>query len=131
VLLAEVCAELEDAVRARKLYELLRPYASGNVVIGLAAVCQGAAGRYLGRLAQTLGEPELAREHLDRALAVNAEMRAPVHLAHAQLDYALVLGPGQDAERLISGAEETASELDLVLVRRRASGVRTRLQEAD
>lgn len=124
VLLAELCAELDDAARARKLYELLKPYASGNVVIGLAAVCQGAAGRYLGRLARTIREPELARMHLERALALNADMQARVHLAHTQLDYALVLGPGHEAERLISGAEETAAELGLALVSRRASGLR-------
>jgi DNA-binding SARP family transcriptional activator len=131
VLLAELCAELEDDVRARKLYELLTPYASGNVVIGLAAVCQGAAGRYLGRLAQTIGEPELARGHLERALALNSGMQAHVHEAHTQLDYALVLGPGAEAERLISEAEQAGQELELELVSRRVRGVRASLRVPD
>jgi DNA-binding SARP family transcriptional activator/tetratricopeptide (TPR) repeat protein/energy-coupling factor transporter ATP-binding protein EcfA2 len=127
VLLAQLCADLEDAERARQLYRLLTPYADGNVVIGLAAVCQGAAGRYLGALARTLGDPELARAHLEQALALNAAMHAPVHVAHTQLDYARLLGPGERAERLISSAEETAQELELELVIARASRLRASL----
>jgi predicted ATPase/DNA-binding SARP family transcriptional activator len=131
VLLAELCAELEDAESARKLYEMLTPYASGNVVIGLAAVCQGAAGRYLGGLARTIGEPELARTHLERALELNAVMQAPLHLAHTQLDYALTLGAGERSERLISAAEQAGRELELELVNRRVRSVRANLRVPD
>jgi DNA-binding SARP family transcriptional activator/tetratricopeptide (TPR) repeat protein len=131
VMLAQLCSELDDAERARKLYELLTPYASGSVVIGLAAVCQGAAGRYLGTLARTIGEPELARAHLEQALALNGAMHAHVHLAHTQIDYARVLGPGEAAERLIAQAEETARGLELELVLARARRLRASLHAPD
>jgi hypothetical protein len=101
------------------------------VVIGLAAVCQGAAGRYLGTLARTIGEPELARAHLEQALGLNRAMHAHVHLAHTQLDYARVLGAGGEAERLVAEAEETAPGLGLELVIARASRLRASLHAPD
>ena len=54
-LLADCAAELGDRERAATMYELMLPYRRGNVVIGLAAVCLGAAARYLGRLAHGRG----------------------------------------------------------------------------
>ncbi len=60
-LAADLAHALDDVERAAILYDLLRPYADTNVVIGLGAVCLGSTSRYLGRLALTLGRPEQAR----------------------------------------------------------------------
>ena len=91
MLLADACTALGDKRRAGLLYELLAPYRSGNVVIGLAAVCMGSAARYLGRLATTIGDR-------DRAL-----------------------GPGPEADRLIESAAATAQRLGLRSVAGRAA----------
>ena len=92
-LLADCCADLGDAERAEHLYELLTPYRDANVVIGLAVVCLGSAARYLGRLAATIGPTREATEHFERALVAEAALKAPVCLAHTQLEYARMLGP--------------------------------------
>lgn len=120
-LLADTCAELGDARRAALLYELLAPYRSGNVVIGLAAACMGSAARYLGRLAATMGDRDLALEHLTEALEAHTALQAPVHLAHTQIDYARALGPGPEADRLTESAAATARRLGLRSVARRVA----------
>jgi tetratricopeptide (TPR) repeat protein len=123
-LLGELCAELGDAKRAARLYELLLPFAELNVVIGLGVVCFGAAARQLGRLAATTGRHEDAIEHFERALAGNAALKAPLWLAHTQLDYARALGGGKRASKLIDAATATAAELDLPAIAGRVAGLR-------
>ncbi len=112
-LLADACADLQDSARAAELYELLLPYRDVNVVIGLAAVCLGSAARYLGRLATVTGRKQEAIEHFERALVANAALKAPVWLAHTQIDYARVLGPGRRAAELTEAAERTTASLAL------------------
>ncbi len=120
-LLADLCAELGDAARAEKLYRMLLPYRDGNVVIGLAAVCQGSAATYLGRLASTMGSRSEAIAYFERALVANAALRAPVRLAHTQLAYAQALGGGREAADLKAAAARIAQELGLPAVARRAA----------
>ncbi len=124
VLAAEVAAELGDVERARLIYERLLPYRMVNVVIGLAAVCMGATARYLGRLAAVMGNREDAAVLLERAIARNGTLRAPVQLAHSQLDYASLLGGSARARELVQAAAQTAQELDLPLVAARAELLR-------
>ena len=45
---------------AALVYPELEPFAGANVMIGHLVACYGAADRYLGMLAATLGEPERA-----------------------------------------------------------------------
>jgi DNA-binding SARP family transcriptional activator len=120
-LLAEGAAELGDRERSRQLYELLLPYGAGNVVIGLAAVCLGAAARILGRLAATVGDRAEAARHFERALEVNTTLGTPLYLAHTQLDYAEFLGPGEASAKLVEAAARTAHGLELPKVERRVA----------
>ena len=123
-LLADCCADLGDAERAGHLYRLLTPYRDANVVIGLAVVCLGSAARYLGRLAATMGRDEEAKEHFERALVAEAALKAPVCLAHTQLEYARLLGPGSSkAQELLHDATVTAERLGLTAVLRRAAAL--------
>jgi DNA-binding SARP family transcriptional activator/tetratricopeptide (TPR) repeat protein len=125
-LLADLAAELGDAARAEKLAALLHPYRNGNVVIGIAAVCQGSAATYLGRLESTMGRRAQAAEYFAQALRANGELGAPVRLAHTQLAYASALGAAPEAETLIDAAAATAAELGLPVVARRAAELRRR-----
>jgi hypothetical protein len=65
-----------------------------------------------------------AIEHLRRALAANAALKAPVQMAHTQLDYARALGPGRQARTLIDDAAQAAQELALPAVARRVDELR-------
>jgi tetratricopeptide (TPR) repeat protein len=125
VMLADVAAELRDAARAEQLYELLLPYAEVNVVIALGVVCDGAAARYLGRLAAATGRREEAKRHFEYALKRNAELGAPVCLARTQLDYAHTLGASRSARarELIASASSTARRLGLEPLARRAAAM--------
>ncbi len=123
-LIADVATELGDSKRASLLHGLLLPYRKGSVVVGIAAVCLGSTARYLGRLALVMGDRGTALGHLEMALRSNAGLRAPVQLAHTQLDYATALGPGTKARELVAAAEQTADELHLPAVTRRLAQLR-------
>ncbi|HUA47747.1 MAG TPA: AAA family ATPase [Solirubrobacteraceae bacterium] len=127
-LLSDVCADLGDARRAALLYAALEPYADVNVVIGFAAVCLGSAASFLGKLAATMGRRDLAAEHFERALAANAELRAPACLARTQVDYARALGgiANVRGQELIAAAARTAAELGLGAVTRKVEALGAR-----
>jgi tetratricopeptide (TPR) repeat protein len=118
-LLSDVCAELGDVARAELLYARLEPHADANVVIGLAAACLGSAAGYLGRLAVTMGRFDLATQHFERALAANAQLRAPGCLARAQVDFARALGNDPRADELLAEASRSAERLGLWAVTRK------------
>jgi tetratricopeptide (TPR) repeat protein len=123
-LLADCCADLGDAERAEHLYRLLMPYRDANVVIGLAVVCLGSAARYLGRLAATIGWEREAMEHFERALAAEAALKAPVCLAHTQLEYARMLGPqSEKAQEMLRACTAAAEKFGLTTVLRRAAAL--------
>jgi hypothetical protein len=124
MLLSDLCAELNDAARSAVLSAALQPYARVNVVAGIAVACFGSAARFLGKLAATRGQQTEAAQHFERALEENARLRAPVLLAHTQLDYVGVLPPGGRAERMIDDAAKTAEALGLPWIARRVALVR-------
>ena len=78
-LLAEVCAALGDAERARELHALLAPHGGRNVIVGRAASCNGCASRLLGMLASVLRRVGRGRAALLRgARDARADGRAAV-----------------------------------------------------
>lgn len=89
--LTDACAALGDEVTAALLYSQFEPYGGGNVMIGHLVACYGAADRYLGMLAATLGEWELAQGHFEQALKLNRRMGAITWLAHTAFEYARCL----------------------------------------
>ena len=134
-LLSDVCADLGDARRAGLLYAMLKPYAEVNVVIGFAAVCLGSAASFLGKLAATMGEPELAAQHFERALAANGELPAPGCLARTQVDYARAILSSAEArdpraDELLEAAAAAAAERGFGAVARRVERLQAGLQEA-
>jgi tetratricopeptide (TPR) repeat protein len=102
--LVDVCASLRDSDRAQILYRLLSPYAGYAVVSSEWAF--GAASRFLGQLATTMGRWQEAESHFDEALAMNARMGAKPWLAHTKFQFARML-----LERSIAGDIERARTL--------------------
>ena len=80
--LADACAALGDADAAERLYPELAPHRGSSVMIGHLVSCYGAADRYLGMLAATLGEWERAEEHFERATALNRRTEMLTWLGH-------------------------------------------------
>jgi hypothetical protein len=119
-LIADLCAALGDRKRSAIVYEMLLPYAAVNAVVGIAVICIGSVARLLGRLAAVGGARAHAAGHFERALDAHTQLRAPVLLAHAQLDCAEALGSGPRRGRLIDEATHAAAELGLPAVARRA-----------
>jgi tetratricopeptide (TPR) repeat protein len=119
-LASEACAMLRDAGAAAVLYEQLAPFA-GRHAVGMAEGSIGAVDRYLGLLAATRGELDVAVAHLDAAIAINDAMGARPWSAHCEHDLAVVLrrrdigGDRARADMLDTGAQSTATALGMAL----------------
>ncbi|HET6547516.1 MAG TPA: AAA family ATPase [Solirubrobacter sp.] len=119
--LAEACALLDDAPRARTLYAMLAPYADLNVQVG-AASCFGSTRRFTGELAIALRDWETMEADFERALADNQRWNNRPVVAITQYEYARGLRVKGDADRaaeLEARALATADELGMPFVRRR------------
>ena len=97
--LADACAALGDEATAALVYPELEPLAGANMMIGHLVACYGAADRYLGMLAATLGEADRAEAHFERAMELNRRMGAPTWIAHTAYEYARLLLARGPAER--------------------------------
>jgi DNA-binding CsgD family transcriptional regulator/tetratricopeptide (TPR) repeat protein len=128
--LADACSALADDVTAALVYPELEPFAGSNLLVGHLVACYGAADRYLGMLAATLGEEEAAAEHFERALEMNREMQAPTWVAHTAYEYGRLLrsrgGAGEERERALLGEAHALAErigMEGLLAKVRALGV--------
>ncbi|HEU4977871.1 MAG TPA: AAA family ATPase [Solirubrobacteraceae bacterium] len=129
VYVAEASAAVGDEEVAALVYPELEQFAGANVMIGHLVTCYGAADRYRGMLAATLGDAALAEEHFERALELNRRMGAHTWAAHTAYQYARLLrrrGPGarRSADALAREAAALAERLALpgLLAKVRALG---------
>jgi tetratricopeptide (TPR) repeat protein len=119
--LGEVVSFVGDVRRAVMLYDLLLPYGERCAVTG-ASYCRGAVARPLGVLATLLGRYDDAERHFEKALEMNARIRARIWVAHTQHDYARMLvardqpGDREKAAALAAQALATAREVGMKLL---------------
>ena len=133
-LLAEVCASLGDVERADDLYRTLLPYAERCIIDAPVAASSGSVGRPLGCLATTLSRFDEAAAHFERALEVNARIRARPWLAYTQYEYArMLLARGEPdgsarARELLGEALATADRLGMTSLAERARPVKAQAE---
>jgi DNA-binding CsgD family transcriptional regulator len=108
--LADAAGALGDEVVAALVYPELEPLGGANVMIGHLVSCYGAADRYLGMLATTLGEWQRAEEHFERGMELNRSMGAATWLAHTGYEYArfVLSRPNGDRSRAAALLGEAA-----------------------
>jgi DNA-binding CsgD family transcriptional regulator len=116
--ITDAATALGDATAAAMAYPELEPLSGANVMIGHLVTYYGAADRYLGMLAATLGEWDRAVDHFERAIALNRKMGAVTWLAHTEYQYARALlasGRREDrrVESLLGEAQELATRIGL------------------
>ena len=118
-LLADACAELGDAPRARRLYDLLLPYEKRHAVAGFGVVHLGSIARGLGLLATQLGRYDEAEGHFETALEAETRCGARPWLVEARIGYARMLHERGDvddrarARALARDARESAVEMGM------------------
>jgi DNA-binding CsgD family transcriptional regulator len=134
--LADACSLLDEAEHAALVYRELAPLSGTTILLPPLAVCYGAADRYLGMLATTMGAWEAAAHHFAVALELNERMGTPVWLAHTQYQYARMFlersGPGdeQRARTLLAQASATATRFGMATLVGRIDQLRA-LQAAE
>jgi DNA-binding CsgD family transcriptional regulator/tetratricopeptide (TPR) repeat protein len=133
--LTDACAVLRDEALAAELYAEIEPLTGTNVMIGHLVVCYGAADRYLGMLAATLGEWERAEQHFERAIALNRHMEMRTWLAHTEYEYARMLlaqgTPERDrAVAHLSHAAELAADIGMATLSSRIAALGAPVQPA-
>ena len=117
--LADACAALGDARCAPLLYQELEPLAGGNIRVGQAVACYGAADRYLGMLSAVVGNWDTAQAHFESALHLNRRMGAHTWTAHTAYQFAHMLrsrgrpADQQRASELITEATRAAERFGL------------------
>jgi DNA-binding CsgD family transcriptional regulator len=117
--LTDASAALGDQAMAALVYPELEPLAGANVMVGHLVACYGAADRYLGMLAATLGEWDRAEDHFEAAMELNRRMGADTWLAHTAYQYARLLlargsGDRQRAGALLAEAAALAERIGMV-----------------
>jgi DNA-binding CsgD family transcriptional regulator/tetratricopeptide (TPR) repeat protein len=126
VYLADACTLLGDDRTAELLYAELAPLAGTNVQVGHLVACYGAADRYLGSLAATLGEWEAAERHFEAALALNRRIGARTWIAHTAFAYARMLasaGRRDAAAALLAEAHALATEVGMPALQARLAAL--------
>jgi class 3 adenylate cyclase len=132
-LLAFVCEYIDDAERARELYELYQPYEERLVAAVGGNICVGSVHVPLGLLAKTAGKRDDAIRLFERAIEVNREIGSQAFLAYALYELAALLvdhdGPPDVAPT--DGAKERAIVLlNETLDVARGDGLRSLLDRA-
>jgi predicted ATPase/DNA-binding CsgD family transcriptional regulator len=128
--LADASTALGDETMAAIVYPELEALAGATVMIGHLVACYGAADRYLGMLAATLGEADRAEQHFERAMTQNKRMGASTWMAHTAYEHArFLLGRGRGsrerAEALLGEAAGLAERIGMtgLLAKVRSHGV--------
>jgi len=115
--LTDACTAVGDESVAALVYPELEPHTGTNVMIGHLVACYGAADRYLGMLAATLGDAARAEEHFERAMELNRRPGAATWLAHTAYEYASfvleVKGDRHRAAALLGEAATLAERIGL------------------
>jgi DNA-binding CsgD family transcriptional regulator len=126
--LADACAVAGDETVAALVYRELEPLAGANVMIGHLVACYGAADRYLGMLAATLGDGERARNHFEHALELNRRMGARTWVAHTAYQYGRLLrsyGDREHADVLLAEAAALAELIGMPALKERVRALGT------
>jgi DNA-binding CsgD family transcriptional regulator len=114
--LTDACTALGDEATAALVYPELEPLAGANVMIGHLVSCYGAADRYLGMLAATLGEWDRAEDHFARATDLNRREGMVTWLGHTLYQRArarLARGDSAEASALLGEAAALATHAGL------------------
>jgi DNA-binding CsgD family transcriptional regulator/tetratricopeptide (TPR) repeat protein len=121
--LADAASAIVHQEVASLVYPLLAPLAGTNVMIGHGVACYGAADRYLGMLAATLGDTDSAAGHFEAALRLNRQMGARTWLAHTAYEYGRMLfgqGDKGHGEQLLAEAALLAEAVGMPTLLARA-----------
>ena len=113
--LTDAAVTVADSACAEALYRLMLPWQHVHVAL-LHFACYGPAARYLGMLAITMNQPDLAQAHLEAALASCRATGMVTYEVHAQYwlgRVAILRGRPGDASKRFAEATTLANRLGM------------------
>jgi tetratricopeptide (TPR) repeat protein len=121
---------------AERVYAALVPYAEFNAVLPNSRHfhCLGSISHSLGLLARALGRWNASEQHFESAIDMHSRIGAAPYLAHSRYAYARMKternnsGDRARAQQLASRARETAEELGMSVLARRANTLQAELE---
>lgn len=133
--LARAVVRLDHAAYAQELHGLLSPFADRTFTLGGAIMCLGPATLFLGMLARTAGNADLALVHLEDALERSRALESPPLVARTQLETAKTHlsfrteDARAAAENLLGEAAAAASASGMKVVREQADALLASLRQ--
>jgi DNA-binding CsgD family transcriptional regulator/tetratricopeptide (TPR) repeat protein len=127
--LTDACAVVADEELAALIRPELEPHAGTTVLVGHGVACYGAADRYIGMLAATLGDWEVAEMRFEAAMELNRRMGAATWVAHTAYEHGRMLvarGRAEDAGRaglMLTEAAELAERIGMPTLLARIDGL--------
>jgi DNA-binding NarL/FixJ family response regulator len=132
--LADAARAVGDVETAAAVYAELSPLGGLSVMIGHGVALYGAADRYLGMLAATLGRTDEAEERFLAAAALERRMGATTWLAHTAYEHGRVLlesGAAGRAAPLLAEAAQLADAVGMQALSARVGALRAPLGTTD
>ena len=135
-MLARTVSRLGAVEYAQPLYDLLWPYAERNCLVGGGFMSFGPISRYLGMLATTLGDPDLALDHLEHALERCTDLGSRSLVARTRMEMARALarraadGDAERAQTLLDEADRGAADMGMTALSDTIGRIRAELAAA-
>jgi hypothetical protein len=135
-MLARTVSRLGAVEYAQPLYDLLWPYAERNCLVGGGFMSFGPISRYLGMLATTLGDPDLALHHLEHALERCTDLGSRSLVARTRMEMARALarraadGDAERAYALLDEADRDAADMGMTALNDTIGRIRAELAAA-
>jgi hypothetical protein len=106
--LAYLATRVGDGERARAIYEVLLPFADAFVT---TTIIKPVGHHFLGMLASTMGEADVADDHFAAAVAAHEELGVPLLIAETRLEWARLLleRDRNRAARLLDAVRDAAA----------------------
>ena len=117
-MLGEAFARIGDRERCAILYQRLLPYADRTVVVSIGAACGGPIARYLGLMAQAIGDTDAAVGHFEQSLELCERLGARTYAARTRLELGRLLqecGQKDAAAELLHRAAADADALGMAI----------------
>ncbi len=125
--IGEACIRLADVEHhAKRIYDLLLPYANREIVLGQIAAL-GSTAYYLGRLAKTMSNRDAALQHFRNAAGLDLRAKCASRSLYGAFELAVVMSETREEADGQSAASDLLLRIQTEAARREMGGLVKRI----